>query len=177
MRALESILRSQPAHGLPHIRREQIDAGASRCLGKYIASQGGRKRHLVSRVERRPVSCLTAVEGLPDAPHFARDGEIPHPHFPHAFVHVATEAVKNSLAQRPYRCRLALEPLQDEHGVEHDHFQPAVDRIRDSIDLVKRAHSRLCHDRAIETRDGVGPRGAAKQAQYHWVSGGPRAVC
>jgi hypothetical protein len=75
---------------------------------------------------------------------------------------MSTESIKNSLAQRAHRRRLALETLQNEHRVEHDHFQAAVDCIRDPVDLVKGARSRLCHDRAIEARDGVDRRGAAK---------------
>ena len=70
--------------------------------------------------------------------------------------------------------RHVLQPPQDQHGMEHDHLQPAVNRIRDAITLVKRRQPRLCHDRAIETGDGIVPRGAAKQAQYHRVSSAAR---
>jgi hypothetical protein len=124
--------------------------------------EGGGKRPFIGRGKRRAVGRLPAVEGFPDPAHFARDREIPHTHFPHAFVHVATKSIKNPLAECAHLRRLAFETLQNQHGMEHDHFQAAVDRIRHPVDLVESARSRLCHDRAIEARDGVDPRGAAK---------------
>jgi hypothetical protein len=77
---------------------------------------------------------------------------------------------KSPLAERTQRRRLALQAAQQQDGVQHDHLQPAVDRIRHPVGLVKGRRARLCHDHAIESGDGVVPRGAAKQAQYHRVS-------
>src|SRR6266702_7261638 len=73
--------------------------------------------------------------------------------------------------------RLALQATQKQHGMEHDHLQSAVNRIWHTIDLVKGGQARLCHDRAIETRDGTLLRGVAKQLQYHGVSSAAQARC
>src|SRR5262249_33462960 len=61
--------------------------------------------------------------------------------------------------------------------MEHYHLQSAANRIWHAIDLVKGGQARLCHDHAIETRDGTLLRGAAKQLQYHRVSSAAQARC
>src|SRR5215813_11908285 len=95
----------------------------------------------------------------------------------HAVVHILAELVKQPLAERAAGPRLALQATQKQHGMEHDHLESAVNRIWHTIDLVKGGQARLCHDRAIETRDGTLLRGAAKQLQYHRVSSAAQARC
>src|SRR5262249_35644473 len=85
--------------------------------------------------------------------------------------------VKQPLAKRAGGRRLTLQATQKQHGMEHDHLQSAANRIWHTIDLVKGGQARLCHDRAIETRDGTLRRGAAKQLQYHRVSSAAQARC
>src|SRR5262249_24951579 len=102
--------------------------------------------------------------------HVSRHGEIAHPHFAHAVVHVPAEPVKQPLAEGANWRRLALHTAEKQHGMEHDHLQSAVDRIRHAIALVKSGQPRLSHDPAIETRDGIVAGGAAKRLEYHRVS-------
>src|SRR5262249_22023760 len=75
--------------------------------------------------------------------------------------------VENPLPERPPRFRLGTQAPQQQDRMQHNHLETPVNRIRHAVILVKNRCSRLRHDRAIEGRDVVVLRGAAKQVKYH----------
>ena len=152
-----------PADGFPVLHRKfalrlaHITGKTVRAVGRgreNIACQRLRKRPILGGGKRRRIGRLPAVERLSDFAHFPGHGQVPHPHFPQARVHVPAERVEQPLAEAPDRGRLPFEPAHEQDDVQHDHLETAVNRIGNTIAAVKRRLSRLRHDHAIERGDG-----------------------
>ena len=138
-------------------------AAPVRCLGKDVARKRRHKRLLVGRRQAPP--------GRPPAGHrmprrsgafFGAPRDRPRP-----FRACCRPCRGRSGRTAPGRAPGPVPPRassrrRDQHGMQHDHLQTPVNRIRDAVDLVKRRRSRLCHDRAIERRDAVGPAGCGE---------------
>jgi hypothetical protein len=130
--------------------------------GKYIALQHHRKAVVLGRIQCCPIRRLPAIKRLADPAHPPRHRKIAHTHFAHVVVHIPAEPIEQTLAEPANRPCFTLQTPQKQHGMQHDHLQSAVNRVRHAVELVKGGGARLCHDRAIETRDAIVPRGAAK---------------
>jgi len=165
LRALQLILSGNPPHAFAHVEGKPKRDPGLRSAGEYIALQGRSKSLILQCVQGCTIDSLPAIERLPNPSHGSRNRKIAHAYLTHVAIQVPAERIKQSLAEGAEGGRPSLEVPQNEDHVEHDHFQSAADRIRYPIELVKGGGSRLCHDRAIETRDGIVRRGGAKQLQ------------
>src|SRR5262249_56289211 len=56
--------------------------------------------------------------------------------------------------------------------MQHQHVKTTIYRVGNVVFTVKTRQSRLCHDRAIQGRNGVLPLAAAKQGKNHRVCSG-----
>ena len=159
-----STSRSPPrAHRLP-----QAGAAAAHPPSptrRQIHCARGRRQAGHHRVRRAPPGRPPAGHrSLADPAHLSRHRQIAHAHFTHAFVHVPAEIVEYALAELADRAALLQAP-QKQHGMQHDHLETPVDRIRDAVDPVKCRRSRLCHDRAIERGDDLAPAGCGETGE------------
>src|SRR5262249_15956925 len=168
--ALKSIVRGKPSHGFADVGRKHDSCSAFRLAGKYIALQDRRKPLVPGQFQRPSIRCLATIKRLADPVHFSRHRKVAYAHFPHAVIHVPAELIEELLPEGADGHCFTLQTPQNQHGMEHDHFQSAVNGVRHTIDLIEGGRACLCHDRAIETRDALVPRGTAKQLRYHQVS-------
>ena len=60
--------------------------------------------------------------------------------------------------------------------MQHQEIETAINGVRNRVIAIKAGQSRLRHDRAIQGRNGVRPRAAAKQGKYHRVNSRADAV-
>src|SRR5262249_55053502 len=92
--ATKSFLRRKQMYGFPAIGRKSLGAIRLGRAAKYIALKQPCKAPGVTIHECARVSRLPSIEGITDAAHFSRHGEVTDPHFTHARVHVAAELIE-----------------------------------------------------------------------------------
>src|SRR4030095_16362279 len=61
--------------------------------------------------------------------------------------------------------------------MQNEEVKAPIYRVGNAVFAIKTGQSRLCHDRAIQGRNGVLPRAAAKQGKDHRVLFGVTAAC
>jgi len=109
-------------------------------------------------------------EALADPTHLSRHRQIPDPHLSQVIVHVLAEPIEHALAEVAHFGALGDKPPQQKREMQHDHPEPAVNRIRNAIAQVEDRGSRLRHDGAIDRRDGADSPASADEGENHLVA-------
>ena len=116
---------------------------------------------MVRRFKGGKISGLPAVKGFGKGLHPFRHRKVADPHFPQIGVEIAAKRVEKLLTQKLLAevtrdIRWAVEPVQQQHQMQHNQVEPALDRIRNPVIGVKRHRTGLRHDGAIEGMDCAG---------------------
>ncbi len=122
-------------------------------IGKDITSQRLLKLPLVPGGKSGEIGRLAAVKRLAEAAHPLRHREIPHSHLAQVAIEVAAKHVEELLPDAASRIGAVAEPLDQQHQMQHDQIEAALNRIGHPIVTVKCRRAGLCHDRAIELID------------------------
>src|SRR5580693_9860885 len=149
------VLGLEPGHRRAGIARQLSGARFVPCR-KDIACKRLLKDPLVRRSKRRKISGLAAVKGFGKGLHPFRHRKVADPHFPQIGIEIAAKRVEKLLTQTASGFRPAAEPTQQQHQMQHNQVEPALDRIGNPVIHVKRRRTGLRHDGAIEDMDGAG---------------------
>src|SRR4249919_1938171 len=71
--------------------------------------------------------------------------------------------------------RIVGQPVENQGQMQNQQVKTPIYRVRHPIFAIKTGQSRLRHDRAIQGTNGVRPRAAAKQGEFHRIRSGAAA--
>ena len=111
--------------------------------------------------QSRPVRLRTPIKRLSHALHVFGHGKIADPHFAQITVHVRTEMIEERLPEFP-QLRFIGQSVENQGQMQNQQVKTSVYSVGHPIFAIKAGQSRLRHDRAIQGRNGVRPRAAAK---------------
>src|SRR5512138_2291338 len=72
--------------------------------------------------------------------------------------------------------RFVSQPAENQGQMQNQQVKTSIYSVRHTIFAVKAGQSRLRHDGAIQRRNGVRPRAAAKQGEFHRIRSGAAAT-
>jgi len=170
------LLFPQLTYRLPYIGRKACrSTRRRRCTAVNVPHEGLCQGPLICGRLRPPISLRSPVKRLSYSSHFLWHCEIAYTHFPQILVHVLAKSVKQGLPQFP-EDGVFRQPVQHRGQEQYQKIKTAIQSVRDAEFPVKAGQSRLRHDRAIQGRNGVLPRVAAKQGKHHRIGRGCGAV-
>ena len=149
------VLGIEPGHRRARIARQSSRSGLV-TRRKDIACQRLLKVPLVRRVEGGKISGLPAVEGFGEGRIRFGTARSPTPISRKLASRSRQNASKSSwprAGRAAPSLRPAAEPVQQQHQMQHNQVEPALDRIRNPVIGVKCHRTGLRHDGAIEGMD------------------------
>ena len=102
-----------------------------------IACQRGLQRRAIRRLDRRRIDLGPAMERFPHRAHALADAQVAHADLAQVLVHVAEHGIEHRLGQGGPRVRRILQPVDQQEGMQRDHVEPPVQRVRHPQRLVE----------------------------------------